>query len=105
MRRANLFRFYNENIPSLGCGWRSVVALPEGRKWVTVVEWTTLDVAKISLKDWERMKPQSVRARAGLVFATMKSRVPYRFAAAEGKRPVPTQSIKKAMKIVKGAAA
>ena len=39
-----IYRVYNQGeIPSLAHGWRSVIALTPGRKWVTVIDWTTLE--------------------------------------------------------------
>ncbi len=41
-----LYRVYNQGeIPSLAHGWRSVITLTPGRKWVTVIDWTTLEIA------------------------------------------------------------
>ena len=41
-----LYRVYNSGeIPSLAHGWRSVIAVPPGRKWLTLIDWTTLETA------------------------------------------------------------
>jgi hypothetical protein len=45
-----LTRVYNTgDLGSLACGWRSLIALAPGRKWITVVDWTTLESARVSL--------------------------------------------------------
>lgn len=78
MKYATLHRFYNENdIHNFGCGWRTVLALPAGRKWITLVDWTTLDLAKVQLSEWARLKPQQVEYRAGRVLAAIKLRQAY----------------------------
>ena len=80
MKHAILYRFFNENdIPQFGTGFRTVIALEPGRKWITLVDWTTLDTAKILISQWERLKPQTVQYRLSLVLNTMKERVPYKF--------------------------
>lgn len=54
-----LYRVYNQGeIPSLAHGWRSIIALTPGRKWLTVIDWTTLDTARLEIAVWERLKPQ-----------------------------------------------
>jgi hypothetical protein len=54
-----IYRVYNQGeIPSLAHGWRSVIALTPGRKWVTVIDWTTLETARIEIKLWQTLKPQ-----------------------------------------------
>jgi len=55
-----LYRVYNQgDIPSLAHGWRSVIALPPGRKWVTLIDWTTLETARIDLASWASLKPEA----------------------------------------------
>jgi hypothetical protein len=35
----SLYRIFNEDeIPSFGTGWRSVIALAPGRKWITILD-------------------------------------------------------------------
>lgn len=54
---ALLVRIYNQGeIPQLAHGWRAVIALP-ARKWVTVIDWTTLESATLSLPAWRTMRP------------------------------------------------
>ena len=98
MKHAILYRFFNENdIPQFGTGFRTVIALEPGRKWITLVDWTTLDTAKILISQWERLKPQTVQYRLSLVLNTMKERVPYKF---EDGKPVGT--IREALAFLKG---
>ena len=41
-----LYRVYNSGeIPPLAHGWRSVIALRPGRRWITLIDWTTLETA------------------------------------------------------------
>jgi len=54
-----LYRVYNQGeIPSLAHGWRSLIALTPGRKWVTVIDWTTLETVRVEITLWQRLKPQ-----------------------------------------------
>jgi hypothetical protein len=54
-----LYRIYNQGeIPTLGHGWRSIIALTPGRKWVTVIDWTTLETARVEIITWQKLKPQ-----------------------------------------------
>jgi hypothetical protein len=54
-----LYRIYNQGeIPVLALGWRSIIALTPGRKWVTVIDWATLETAHLEIAAWERLKPQ-----------------------------------------------
>lgn len=74
-----LYRVYNQGeIPAPACGWRSILALTPGRKWVTVIDWTTLETAGLEIAQWERLKPQ---LQDGLnrrkVRAVMRSRLRY----------------------------
>lgn len=56
---SGLYRIFNEGeIDAFGAGWRSVIALAPGRKWITLVEWTTLDVTRLSLDQWRRLRPR-----------------------------------------------
>lgn len=100
VRYTTLYRFYNEavegSLRNLGCGYRSVLALPPGRKWITLLDWTTLDVATVSIADWARMKPEPTQARSARILASIKHRLPYKFD--DGK---PTGTIKEALAILK----
>jgi hypothetical protein len=54
-----LYRVYNQGeIPSLAHGWRSVIALTPGRKWITLIDWTTLETARLEITVWQRLKPR-----------------------------------------------
>ena len=54
-----LFRVYNSGeIACLAHGWRSVVAMPPGRRWTTLIDWTTLETARIEIAVWETLEPQ-----------------------------------------------
>jgi hypothetical protein len=53
-----IYRVFNQgDIPALADGWRSVIALHLGRKWVTLIDWTTLDTARVEIAVWEALKP------------------------------------------------
>jgi hypothetical protein len=55
----SIYRIFNQGeIPSLADGWRSVIALAPGRKWITVLDWTTLDAARLPLDLWQRLGPR-----------------------------------------------
>ena len=55
----SLYRIFNQGeIAGFGDGWRSVIALAPGRKWITVVDWTTLDAARLPLDLWQRLHPR-----------------------------------------------
>ncbi len=54
-----LYRIYNQGeIPSLAHGWRSVIALTPGRKWITLLDWTTLETARVEIGTWHKLRPQ-----------------------------------------------
>jgi hypothetical protein len=54
-----LCRVYNAGeIPALAHGWRSVIAMHPGRKWITVIDWATLETARIEIAVWEKLGPQ-----------------------------------------------
>lgn len=103
IRKATVHRFYNEGtegaFKNLGCGLRTVIVLPPGRKWVTIVDWTTLDTATVSITEWQRRRAEPVQYRTGVILTTMKERARYKYE--DGK---PTGSVKEAIKLLKGAA-
>lgn len=107
-RKTTLFRFYNEavegSLKNLGCGFRTVIALPPGRKWITLVDWTTCDVATISVKDWGRMKAEPVTEYSARIERAMKARIKYKFTTDDGTMGKPTGAIKDALKSLQGAA-
>jgi hypothetical protein len=54
-----LYRVYNQGeILSLAHGWRSIIALTPGRKWLSLLDWTTLETARVEIATWRRLKPQ-----------------------------------------------
>ena len=92
------YRVFNQGeIPTLGHGWRSVILLTPGRKWVTVIDWTTLETARLEIAAWETLHPLEA---AGLnrrkVYAAMRRRLKYVTA---------TQAIKQALRLLKGRSA
>lgn len=102
-KKITLYNFYNEaDIPQFGCGRRSAIALPAGRKWITIVDPFTLDVAHVPLTTWQRMKAEPVEARRHVVVDAMKNRMSY-FRTADGKSTV-TNAIKEAYTLVRDAA-
>jgi hypothetical protein len=91
------YRVYNQGeIPSLAHGWRSIIALTPGRKWVTLIDWTTLETTRLEIAVWARLQPLET---AGLnrrkVSAAMRQRLQYVTA---------TQAIKEALRLLKGTA-
>ena len=92
-----LYRVYNSGeIPPLAHGWRSVIALPPGRKWLTLIDWTTLETARVEIAAWERLKPRpdgTLNRRK--VRATMRRRLKY---------VASTQTIKEALRTLNGEA-
>jgi hypothetical protein len=59
-------------------GWRSVIGLAPGRKWITILGWTTLETARLPLDLRRRLQP---RAAAGYsrrrIRAAIKARLSY----------------------------
>ena len=93
-----LYRVYNQGeIPCLAHGWRSVIVLTPGRKWVTVIDWTTLETARMEVAAWKSLQPLEA---AGLnrrkVRAAMRRRLQYVTA---------TQAIRQALRLLRSAAA
>ncbi len=93
-----LYRVYNQGeIPSLAHGWRSIIALTPGRKWVTVIDWTTLETARIEISTWQKLKPlEAAGLNPRTVHAVMRRQLRYATA---------TRSIKEALRLLKGPAA
>ncbi len=92
-----LYRVYNQGeIPSLAHGWRSILALTPGRKWITLLDWTTLETARLQITAWERLNPQP---HTGLnrckVRAAMRRRLHY---------VTPTEAIREALRQLQEAA-
>ena len=75
----SIYRIFNQGeIASLADGWRSVIALPPGRKWITVLDWTTLETARLPLDLWRRLHPcPATGYSARRVRAAIKARLRY----------------------------
>lgn len=88
-----MYRVYNQGeLPTLGHGWRSVITLTPGRKWVTVIDWTTLETARLEIAAWERLKPQPHDALSTRkVRAVMRRRLRY---------VTPTAAIREAFRLL-----
>lgn len=73
----SLYRIYNQGeLPHIAHGWRSVVALPPGRKYITVLDWTTLEHCKVTIDVWQRLKPELIEhCKASFIRKTIKSRL------------------------------
>jgi hypothetical protein len=83
-----LYRIFNEgDFKNLGSGWRTVIALPPGRKWITLVDWTTLDVQDVLVKEWESLQRREIvigekrkgvdSYRKGVILETMLAQLAY----------------------------
>jgi hypothetical protein len=74
-----LYRVYNSGeIAPLAHGWRSVIALRPGRKWLTLIDWTTLETTRIDVAAWEKLRPQpDSRMNPRKVLAIMRRRLKY----------------------------
>jgi hypothetical protein len=90
-----VYRIFNQGeIPALADGWRSVVALSPGRKWITIIDWTTLETARLDVTSWHRLKPEphaAVKLRA--VRSVMRRRLKY---------ITPTQAIRDPIRLLGG---
>src|SRR5262249_18675876 len=77
--RPILFRVYNAgDLGSLACGWRSLIALKPGRKWITVVDWTTLETARLPVALWNTLpKIECTRFSRRRVAGYMRARAKY----------------------------
>jgi hypothetical protein len=74
-----VYRVFNEGeIANLAHGWRSVIALVPGRKWITVVDWATLDTARVPLDLCQRLRPRPATGYSlRRVRAAIKGRLRY----------------------------
>ena len=70
----------------------NVVALPPGRKWITVIDWATLETARLELAAWQRLKPEH---HAGVRLRTVRSIMRRRL-----KYVMPTQAIKDGLRLL-----
>ena len=88
-----LYLVFNQGeIPSLAHGWRSVIALTPGRKWITVIDWTTLETARIGIAAWQKLEPQlHDRLNPRKVHAVMRRRLRY---------VAPTEAIRQALRLL-----
>ena len=83
---AMLYRVYNQGeIPSLAHGWRSVILLTPGRKWVTLIDWTTLETARIEIAAWRKLRPLEA---PGLNRRTMQAVMRQRLRYGSATRPI-----------------
>ena len=83
-------------IANLADGCRSVIALPPDHKWITLIDWTTLETARIDIAAWQRLTPHADRStNPRKVRAFMRRRLKY---------AAPTQAIKQALSLLKGTA-
>ena len=75
----SIYRIFNQGeIASLAHGWRSVIALAPGRKWITVLDWTTLETARLPLDLWQRLDPRPATGySARRVRAAINARLRY----------------------------
>ena len=89
-----LYRIYNQGeIPSLAHGWRSVIVLTPGRKWLTVIDWTTLETARLGIDVWESLHPlDATGLNRRKVHTAMRRRLKYATA---------TEAIKQALRLLK----
>ena len=74
-----LYRVFNQGeLPALAHGWRSVIALTPGRKWVTLLDWTTLESTRIEIAAWERLQPlEAIGLNRRKVRSAMRRRLKY----------------------------
>jgi|GEM_PF-6774921 len=92
-----LYRVYNQGeIPTLAHGWRSIVALTPGRKWVTLIDWTTLETARIEISTWQTLNPlEETGLNRRKVRSAMRQRLKYATA---------TRAINQALSLLKATA-
>jgi hypothetical protein len=74
-----LYRVFNQGeLAHLAHGWRSVIALTPGRKWITVLDWTTLESDRLEIAAWQRLKPTpEARMNPRKVRSLMRRRMRY----------------------------
>lgn len=74
----NIIRLFNAGqIPALASGYRSLI-VKEGRTKAQLLDWTTLETAKIDLRELKRMKPEPARYDWRRVKRCIKARLRYR---------------------------
>jgi hypothetical protein len=90
---ASVYRIFNQgDITALADGWRSVIALPPGRKWITVIDWTTLETATLPVSTWQSLNP---KPHNGLKLRRVKSIMRHRL-----RYVTTTQAIKHAISLL-----
>lgn len=62
-------------IPTPAHGWRPLITLTPDRKWVPVIDWTTLEIARVEISTWQRLKPQPLSLNQRKLRAVMRRRV------------------------------
>jgi hypothetical protein len=61
-----------------GRSWRSVIALAPGRKWITILGWTTLETTRLPLDLWRRQQPRPATGYSRRrIRAAIKARLSY----------------------------
>lgn len=92
-----IYRIFNQGeIPQLATGYRSVIALQPGRKWIKIIDWSTLETANVEIATWARMKPaEETHLKIRKVKSIMKARLRY---------VTKTETIKEALKSLEVAA-
>jgi hypothetical protein len=90
-----IYRGYNQGeIPRLAHGWRSVIAMPPGRKWITLIDWTTLETCRMDSVLWQKLTPQPATGiHPRKVRLHMRRRLKY---------VTPTRAIKEALTSLSG---
>lgn len=75
------YSIYNQGetreLAKLGMGRRTVIALPPGRVWITIINWATLDVAHLRILQWESLLPKAVETDKVVMLRAMKERLRY----------------------------
>lgn len=75
-----IYNVFNQGeIPHIGHGQRSLLALPPGRKWIVVIDWSNphLEHAKIAIKAWEGLRPTPQDFSKRFVRSVMKNNLQY----------------------------
>ena len=72
-------RAYNTGqLSHIAHGWRSLLVVETGRKWVTLLDWCTLETCKVELSIWARMKPQVEETNVRRVHRAIKNMLRFR---------------------------
>lgn len=74
MKKITVHRIFNENeLTHIGTGWRIVLVVREGRKYVTVLDWTTMDYDRIEKDEWNDIRMDVLQYPRSHVIAQMKA--------------------------------